>query len=131
MVNIRKTSHVVSLGKAESSSSSTPADRNTEPTSPFAARPTESLKNITDRKSRPLTEEQKLAMLQRALQPFSSEARSHLPADLSDVEKKVRKKMMDEGFSEVIANEAGEEAVSVTIGTKRRRVARKTSSHRG
>ena len=123
MINVRKTSNVVSIGRAEGKSSTTAADQNTQVTSPFAARPAESLKGITERKSK-LTEDQRLAILQRALQPFASEARSHLPTDLSSVEKEVRKKMLKEGFSEVVANEAGEEAVSVSL--KNRRVTRKS-----
>ncbi|MDO8526547.1 MAG: hypothetical protein Q7T03_02545 [Deltaproteobacteria bacterium] len=117
--NIRKTSNVVSLGKAGSSKSTSSADQNTAAHSPFAANPTQSLKHLTDRKSKPRTEEQRLALLQNALKSFATEARSHLPVNLGKMEQKVRKKMIDEGFSEVVANEAGDEAVDVLLENRR------------
>lgn len=128
MINVRKTSNILPFDKV-SSSSETSADKNTSVTSPFAAKPAQSLKSLTERKSRPLTEEQRLALLQRALQPFANEARSHLPVDVSSVEKKVRKKMLEEGFSEVIATEAGEETVDALLGN-RRRVAKARSQNK-
>jgi hypothetical protein len=128
MISIRKTSNVVSIGRTSSKSGASSADQNTQITSPFAARPAESLKGITERKSR-LNEEQKLAILQNALLPFANEARSHLPPDLSMLEKKVREQMTKEGLPKEFVAEAGDEAVSVSL--KNRRVSRKPDTKKG
>lgn len=117
MVKIRSTSNVVRLGRKEGTKSSSAASSSSvsDTASPFAAKPVDVLKAITERKSRPLTEEQKLALLQNALKPFASEARGHLPQNLTRVEKKVRKRMIEEGFSDVLASEAGDETVSALL----------------
>lgn len=119
MIKIRQTSNVVTLGKKEGAKSSTASKTpSAETLSPFAAHPAEALKSLTERKSRPLTEEQKLALLQGALKPFALEARHHLPQALTKVERRVRKKMIEEGFSTEIASEAGDEAVSALLTSK-------------
>lgn len=118
MVKIRSTSNVVSMNRKEGAKSSSGSSSVSNTASPFAAKPVDVLRSITERKSRPLSEEQKLAMLQNALKPFASEARSHLPQSLGNVEKKVRKKMIEEGFSDVMANEAGDETVAALLHTK-------------
>ncbi|OGQ05560.1 MAG: hypothetical protein A2W61_01730 [Deltaproteobacteria bacterium RIFCSPLOWO2_01_44_7] len=125
MVTIRKTSNVLPFGKISSSKSVSSTSESSSAVSPFAAKPVDALKAITQRKSR-LSEEQKLAILQRALSPFSNEARGHLPTDVSQMEEEVRKRMMKEGFSETVANEAGEETVDVLL--EHRRVVRKSHS---
>lgn len=118
MVKIRSTSNVVSMNRKEGAKSSSGSSSVSSTASPFAAKPVDVLKSITERKSRPLSEEQKLALLQNALKPFANEARSHLPASLGNVEKKVRKKMIEEGFSSEIAAEAGDETVTALLETK-------------
>src|SRR3990167_7634394 len=115
MIRIRSTSNVVTLGKKEGAKSSSKTSSAGETLSPFAAHPADALKSLTDRKSRPLTEEKKLALLQGAFKTFSLEARSHLPSPIRKVEKKVRKKMIEEGFSTEVASEAGDEAVSALL----------------
>lgn len=127
MIQIRRTSNVITLGKKEGAKSSSTSKTSSagEPLSPFAAHPADALKSLTDRKSRPQTEEQKLALLQGAFKTFALEARSHLPSPLRRVEKKVRKKMIEEGFSDVVASEAGDEAVSALLSSK---VSRKKSA---
>lgn len=124
MVEIRKTTNILPFGRASSKEVS-PSGAVSETSSPFATKPTETLKGILERKSS-LLEDAKLAILRKALQPFATEASSHLPQDLSSIEKKVRRKMLEEGFSEVVAEEAGEEAVSVSL--THRRVIRKLST---
>ncbi len=125
MVHIRKTSNVIDIKRTGSKSSESETVQ--QPISPFASGPVNPLKSITERKSRGLTEEQRLALLQNALRPFATEARSHLPSDLSEFEKKMHKKMLEEGFPEVVANEAGDEVVDALLKT-RRRVHRKQSA---
>lgn len=115
MDRIRKTSNVVSLGKKEKAGGSEKTSPVSETASPFAANPLETLKAITGRQSRPMTEEEKLRLLQNALKDFAAEARKHLPKNLGDMEKKVRSKMLAEGFSEEVAAEAGDETVTAIL----------------
>ena len=115
MTNIRKISNVVSLGKGKSVSG---PRSSTSTTSPFAMKAPDGLKALTERKSQ-LNELQRLAILQRALEPYAARARKHLPSDVQKIEKKVRSRMIKEGFSEEIATEAGDEAVSTILISKR------------
>ena len=119
MTHIRKTSNVVTLGRAGSKSSAGSSSAAKEPVSPFASGPVNPLRDITERKSRGLTEEQRLALLQNALKPFAAEARQHLPKDVSDIETKVRRTILEEGFSEAVANEAGDEAAGALLSHRR------------
>ncbi|MDP2599974.1 MAG: hypothetical protein Q8P84_04475 [Deltaproteobacteria bacterium] len=123
MTHIRKTSNVVTLGRTGSKSSAGSSSSAKEPDSPFASGSVNPLRGITERKSRGLTEEQRLALLQNALKSFATEARQHLPKDVGDIEKKVREKIVKEGLSEVIANEAADEAAGALLA--HRRVTRK------
>lgn len=116
MTIIRKTSNVVSLGKAGGKSVSG-TKQSTTTSSPFALKPTDPLKALTERKSS-LTELQKLAILQRALEPYANEARGHLPANLQKIDRKVRTKMIKDGFATEEANEAGDEVVTALMGKR-------------
>lgn len=119
MVDIKKTSSVLGRGHLreikKTSHSQSQSTSSSAETSPFAANPVDSLRSLTDRKSRPLTEDQWLILLQKAFQPFATEARGRLPSNIKRVEQKIRKKMLEEGFSEVVATEAGDEAVTVIL----------------
>lgn len=117
MTTVRKTSNVVSLGKAGGSKSVSPAKSSTT-ASPFAIKPPDPLKSLTDRKSS-LSELQKLAILQRALEPYAQDARSHLPPHLQTIDKKVRTKMIKDGFSKEVATEAGDEIVTAILGKQK------------
>lgn len=116
MVQIKKTSNVITLrrtsGKTAGVASSTQAP------SPFALKPPDPLKSIVERRSRTLSEWERLALLQRALGPFAEEARKHLPKEVRTIEKKVRKKMIQEGFAEAVAAEAGDETVTAILSTR-------------
>lgn len=118
MIQIRKPSGIIpkrtleKIKKGETVSSETGSEA---ASSPFAARPADALKAITERKSRGLTEEQRLALLQKALEPFANEARSHLPTPIGQLERKVRKRMLEEGFGKEVASEAGDETVTVLL----------------
>lgn len=114
MTAIRKTSNWTSLGRASGKTVSG-ASSATEAPSPFALKPPDLLKSITERKSRSLSEWERLALLQRALGSFAEEARKKLPSEVRTVEEKVRKKMIQEGFTKEIASEAGDETVTALL----------------
>lgn len=118
MTNIRKTSNVVSIGKGRPASGVT-KEESSQVSSPFAVNPAQTLKSLTERRSRELSEEQRLSLLQRALHDFSEEASRHLPDAIGKIKRRVRNKMLAEGFADVIANEAGEEAVDVLLESRR------------
>lgn len=121
MTLIRKTSNVVSLGKASRKTVSGTSSATQAP-SPFAISPPDPLKSITERKSRSLSEWERLALLQRALGSFAEEARKKLPSEVRSVEEKVRKKMIQEGFAKEVASEAGDETVSAILTTRSKTV---------
>lgn len=114
MTSIRKTSNVISLGKASGKTVSGGSSATQAP-SPFAIKPPDTLKSITERRSRVLSEWERLALLQQALGSFAEEARKKLPREVRAVEEKVRKKMIQEGFSKEVATEAGDETVTALL----------------
>lgn len=115
MIQVKKTSRFVSVDKPSRQSISKTEKSAGQAAHPFAIKPPDALKAITERKSRQLKEWQKLAILQRALEPYASEAKEHLPKGLRLVEEKVRQRMLEEGFKEEIAAEAGDETVSAIL----------------
>ncbi len=117
MTTIRKTSNVISIRKGSAAKSVSQTQSSTT-ASPFAIKPPDPLKSITERKSS-LSELQKLAILQRALEPYAHEARRHLPTRLQKIDIKVRTKMIRDGFSEEVATEAGDEAVTAILGKQK------------
>jgi len=117
MSRIRKTSSIVSLGRGRTKSVAGPRPSSTT-TSPFSIKPPDPLKSITQRQSQ-LSELQRLAILQNALEPFAGEARKHLPKNIQSIEKKVRKRMIQKGFSKEVVSEAGDETVSVLLNKRR------------
>ena len=118
MTNIRRTSNIFPIKKGKAVSESKEAEQ-ANASSSFSVNPTQTLKSLMERRSKQETEEQRLGRLQRALQDFSQEARNHLPRPISEFEKKMHQKMVEEGFTDVIANEAGEEAVEVLLENRR------------
>lgn len=118
MINIRRTSKVIPFEKTSRSGGVSKTSSQTT-SSPFAIKPANPLKALTERKSR-LTEEQKLAILQRALEPYAKEARSHLPDTVQKVRERVRRKMLEKGFPKEVAEEADDETVSAILDTKSR-----------
>ncbi|MBI4125091.1 MAG: hypothetical protein HY609_04265 [Deltaproteobacteria bacterium] len=118
MMQIKKTSRFAAVDKPSRKSIAKTDESSGQAASPFAIKPPDALRAITERKSRQLKEWQKLAILQRALEPYASEAKEHLPPDLRQVEEKVRQRMLEEGFKEEIAAEAGDETVSAILDTR-------------
>ena len=118
MMQIKKTSRFTAVDKPSRKSVSKTENPSGQTSHPFAIKPPDALKAITERKSRQLKEWQKLAILQRALEPYASEAKERLPDDLRQVEEKVRQRMLQEGFKEEIAAEAGDETVSAILDTR-------------
>lgn len=118
MIRIRKRDNVISIGKGKKPGESSSSEKAEESQSPFDSKPVEALRSITERKSRGLTEEQRLKLLQNALEPFAKEARSRLPGDVKDIEKEMRKKMIQEGFAKEWASEAGDETVSAILDAR-------------
>lgn len=116
MIKVRKTSNVVSIGGAKGKTVSG-ASGSTAAPSPFSISPANPLKAITERQTK-MNEWQRLAILQRALEPYAREARGQLPSNLQKIEKKVRRKMLEEGFTTESANEAGDEVVTALLGKK-------------
>ena len=116
MVTIRRTSKVVPFEKTSGKGVSGAGSAKGAP-SPFAISAPDPLKAITERQSK-LGEKSRLAVLQRAFEPYAEEARRHLPPGMQKIEKKVRYKMIKEGFPKEIANEAGDEAVTALLDTK-------------
>lgn len=117
-MQIKKTSRFTAVDRPARKSASKIQGSSEQTHSPFAINPPDALKVITERKSRQLKEWQRLAILQRALEPYASEAKGHLPQDLRQVEEKVRQRMLEEGFKEEIATEAGDETVSAILDTR-------------
>lgn len=117
-MQIKRTSRFTAVDKPSAKSVSQTEKSSGPAVHPFAIRPPDALKAITERKSRRLKEWQKLAILQRALEPYAAEAREHLPGDLRQIEEKVRQKMLEEGFQEEIASEAGDETVTAILDSK-------------
>ena len=116
VTTVRRTSKVISLGKASSKGVSGVGSERGVP-SPFAISAPDPLKALTERKST-LGEKERLAILQRALEPYADEARRHLPPGMQKIEKKVRHKMLKEGFPKEVANEAGDETVAALLDTQ-------------
>lgn len=121
MIQIRKTPKTTSADRTTKAGESSGTEESGAPVSPFAIKPPDPLRSLTERKSRPLTEEQKLALLQRALGPFAEEAKRHLPPALRKADEDTRKEMIRKGFSKERAHEAGEEIVAAILGQKTKR----------
>lgn len=116
MVTIRKISKGVSFEKTSGKGVAGASSKGSAP-SPFAISAPDPLKALTERKST-LGEKERLAILQRALEPYAEEARRHLPPGMQKIEKKVRHKMIKEGFPKEVANEAGDETVTALLDTQ-------------
>lgn len=117
MIHLRKISKVTSHTKTEGPSSVKGRRGSSPLVSPFAIKPPDSLKGITERKTQ-LSEIQRLAILQRALQPYAKEAEKKLSPELLKMKEEVRKEMITKGFPQEVAGEAADEAVSVILETK-------------
>lgn len=115
MEKIRRSSNVILLGRKGKTESASSSPTVISTSSPFDAKPLNPLKAITERKSRFLSEGERLRLLQQALEKFAAEARRHLPERLKRMEGKVRTRMIQEGFSSEVAREAGDETVSLLL----------------
>lgn len=117
MGTIRKIANMISPGRKGEVKKTSSAGSQSDPPSPFAVSSADPLEQLRERKSK-LTEAQRLRLLQNAFKPFSEEAKKHLPEELVKMEKAVRNKMLEEGFDEPFADEAGEDTVSAILDSR-------------